>query len=191
MKQIGKQTGFTLIEVAISIIVLAIITTLAAPSMNSLLSKKYVRNAAKAFEETLRLGSAEARTRLIQTNTNQTITLCPYNEDRDNCVNTTPASQTGTQSPWRNNGWALFVDLNRNNKLDSSDTLISASTENAGERFLITFAVNPSNNRIQFGTRGPLPSSNYAPITFSGTSGTFQKRILIDFATGQTKLEQL
>jgi len=190
LKRLGKQTGFTLIEVAISIIILAIITTLAIPSMNQLLSKKYVRNAAKAFEETLRLGSAEAHTRLIQTATGETVTLCPYNDDQDDCTPTAPPALTGTQSPWRKNGWVLFVDVNKNQALDATDTLLSASTENAGEDFLISFSTNPTSNRILFGPKGPLIPVNYA-ITFSNTGNTLQQRISIDFDTGQSTREEL
>lgn len=189
-QQLDKQLGFTLIEVVISLILLSIITTIAVPSMSQLLSRKDVRNAAKAFEESLRLGSSESRTRLIQTATGQSITLCPYNTGRTSCIPPTPDAATGNNSPWRNNGWVLFVDIDKDNQLGNVDTVLNVTTEYAGEDISITFTNNPTNNRIKFGKNGPIQSSDYAPVLFSNKNNTLQQSISIDFNTGQsTRIE--
>jgi type IV fimbrial biogenesis protein FimT len=192
-----RQSGFTLIEIVISISLLVILAAVALPSISSFYSKAYVRNAAKALEEDLRLGSIEARTRIVQTNTGSPVILCPYNATQTACIATSPASPDA----WHSGGWMLFVDRNGNNDYNfnqnqpnnpsESDTLINTTAGYAGKNYSLTFENTPTDNRIVFGLNGALNPGSFEPITIADTSNTYRQQISIDSDTGQTLRKQL
>ena len=73
-----KEQGFTLIELMVTLAILAIIATLAAPSFGNLVAKKKLDTAARDFA----LVFGEARGQAISLRKNITIKLtCPLNSD--------------------------------------------------------------------------------------------------------------
>ncbi len=78
---IYKQTGLTLIEAMVSIAILAIVASLAAPSMGSILKKNQTRATAKLFYDNLRQAAYSSRARPTQT-----IIFCSLDQtNRNNC----------------------------------------------------------------------------------------------------------
>ncbi len=71
LNALAKHFGFTLIEIIISITILAIVTALAVPALGNLFSRNQTRTAALFFQDDLRQARYEARSR-----TNDTITFC-------------------------------------------------------------------------------------------------------------------
>ncbi len=188
----GRQFGFTIIEILVSITILAVLAGLALPSLSQLISRNQTRGVAKALEEDLRLGQTEARTRIIQTNTGSPVILCPYDATQTACVAISPAAPAS----WQSDGWLLFVDRNGNNDYnydssapddpDKSDTLIHSATDYTGQNYSISFLANPADNRIIFGIDGALNSSTFSPITITAIDNVIKYDISIDASTGQT-----
>ncbi len=186
-----RQYGFTIIEILISITILAVLAALAQPSLSQLFSRNQARSVAKALEEDLRLGKTEARTRVIQTSNGSPVILCPYNALQDACVAKTPAAPDS----WQSNGWLLFVDRIETTTDEedynfvtgdpvNSDTLIHSVTDYAGQNYTITFSTSPTNNRIIFGMDGALNSRAFSPITIATADGDTVHSILVDTSTG-------
>lgn len=60
------QSGFTLIELMIAVIILTILAGVAVPSLTSFFAKKNVESTGKIFEQTIRLARSEAVNRGVQ-----------------------------------------------------------------------------------------------------------------------------
>ncbi len=176
----GRQYGFTIIEILISITILAVLAGLAQPSLSQLFSRNQARSVAKALEEDLRLGKTEARTRVIQTSNGSPVILCPYNAAQDACVGIVPDAP----GSWQRNGWLLFVDRDGSSDYEQSDTLIHSVTDYAGQNYTITFLASPTNNRIIFGLDGALNSNAFSPITIATADGDTVQSIRVDTSTG-------
>lgn len=76
-----RQHGFTLVEIMVTIALLAIITSLAAPSWTQIRVRNALRAATNDFTSSLYLARAEA----VRLNTR--VTICP-SDDGANCTNT-------------------------------------------------------------------------------------------------------
>lgn len=99
--------GFTLIELMVTIAVLAILLTLAAPSFATLLRQWRLTSAAETLAGDLRL----ARSTAIRTS--RPVTLCARNGD-----------ECGAGGNWATSGWLMFSDLNDNGLLNAGEPLI-------------------------------------------------------------------
>ena len=103
--------GFTLVEMMVTIAVMAILVAIALPSSKSLIERWRVRNTTEAMRSTLFLARSEAMRRgakiVVTKNANGAggCTLAGNNED------------------W-GCGWTVFVDANKNNKLDSGEVVL-------------------------------------------------------------------
>ena len=190
-----KQSGLTLIEIMISISILAVLAVFAIPSSNQL-SKSNTLSVTKAIEEVIRLGRAEAKTRTIETAKGLWVTLCPYNNARTGC--SAAGNAAGAATSWKNNGWVLYVesDANADGNIDfigydAGDTIIISNTDYAGKQYTITFGGIPTGNRITFAANRHTDSALLSPITIATTDTTRQYRITIDANTGQTSRKQL
>jgi type IV fimbrial biogenesis protein FimT len=105
--------GFTLLELLVSVAVLGVMASLAAPQFASPLAESRVR--ATTLEFVAGLGSArtEASRRGVP------VTLCP----RSSASNTCNSSATS----W-NQGWILYADIDASGNFDASDPLLSVRT---------------------------------------------------------------
>ncbi len=100
-------SGFTLIELMVSITITSILISIATPKLNSFLAQLRVDNEISTLHRLL----FSARNAAI--NTQLPITICPLNE------------QNSCTSQWQNE-LAVFIDLNNNNTYDpiENETLI-------------------------------------------------------------------
>lgn len=99
--------GFTLIELLMTLAVLMILLAVAMPSFAGLKQ----RSAVTATHNLLLTGFATARSHAVSTG--QLVTICPV------------SGESGCRSDgvW-DEGWLVFVDSNRNGRLDAADTIV-------------------------------------------------------------------
>ncbi len=104
-----RMRGVTLIELMITVAILAVIVGLAAPTFDSIrLSSKL-----RSYRNELVAGALLARSEAIKRNS--VVKLCVMNSDGDDCQNSTD---------WEN-GWLIFHDANDDDTLDVGETLIA------------------------------------------------------------------
>lgn len=90
--------GFTIIELMVTIVILVILISVAAPSMSDLVRDQRVKTAASEVHSTLMFARSEAIKR------NQFVAVCSKNADGSGCQNS---------ADWAR-GWIVFVDADGN-----------------------------------------------------------------------------
>ena len=160
-----KTSAFTLVELLITVAVLAVLTVLALPSFRELLINQRNRAQAESFMSVMAYARSESITR------NSRITLCRSNNG---------VSCGGTWS----NGWIMFTDSGTIGALDGSDTVLRAHQFPAGSGITVTMSANFS-NFISFLSTGISAGSGggAGSITLCGT--TRAARIIEVSTTGR------
>ena len=158
------SSGFTLIELMVTVTILAIIATIAAPSIFEMLANMEAKRVRQDIMSTLSTGKVESLMR------RQDVTACLAN-DQDQCDKDSQESLL------------LFVDKDGNRKLDDiQDTLLVKYALNAkygrlhlraGNRHYIRFAGDSGTPRGFFGHIKYCPTSSYSKamyqVSFSQT----------------------
>jgi type IV fimbrial biogenesis protein FimT len=105
MKQ--RQTGFTLVELMITLAVGIIILSIGIPAFNTLMAGNRATGYANDLVGALRLARSEAVKR------GEGVTICASNAGNDAC----------SASNWQN-GWLVFTDPDNDRAITEGDTLI-------------------------------------------------------------------
>lgn len=134
--------GFTLIEILVVVSLIAILLAIAVPSFTSFISNYRATAAVNDLLQGITLARTEALKR------GRRVTLLPNLGDA--------ARTPSTTGSW-SNGWTVFVDLNSNQTLDTTDTLIYRHAD-LPPSIVVTGAGS-------FTT--PFSNANY--VTFDGT----------------------
>lgn len=134
------NSGFTLIELIVTILVASLLLAIAVPSLQGFIANSQVDSTSTEFIASLNYARAEAVHRGLS------VTICPSNANQTGC------SATAT---WKQNGWLVFVDPTASGVLPSQASLIQvvpaqptaisfSSTQNAiiysSEGFLLSAA---------------------------------------------------
>ncbi len=139
-------SGFTLIELMVSIAITSILVSIAMPSLNAYLSQLRVDNEISALHRLL----FTARNAAI--NTQLPVTICPLNEQKQCSIQ------------WQNE-IAVFIDLNNNNIYEPLNN----------ETLLRTKSAIRSTDRLQYGIgRSRIIYAPTGRTTGWGSNGTFK-----------------
>ncbi|WP_211465475.1 GspH/FimT family pseudopilin [Collimonas silvisoli] len=141
-------TGFTLLELIVTITIAAILAAIAAPSFVSFISSNRLTSQANDLVADARLARSEAGAR------GQWVVICP-STDGTSCTNTV--------TTWPQ-GRVVFVDVNRNGVLDAGEVVLKYTPALSGNT-----AVTASG----FGGVAPITFNPYGGLMPLGTSGNF------------------
>ena len=108
--QITKSRGFTLIELMITLAVVATLCTISMPSLAALLSSSHARSAQNTLVTAINLARIAAVTRQSE------VILCP-SSDLDRC----------DASLWWQHGWIVFEDLNHDGQHQPNEPIINVT----------------------------------------------------------------
>lgn len=150
------QRGFTIIELLVTVAILAILTTLVVPSMSQFVAEWRVNAAVNTFSQHLRLARTEAVKR------SRAVTLCPANAGGSACA---------TASEFAVNGWIVFVDSNGDGVINANDDeILAAQVKGGASRALpgVGSFKTTSNSKFTYKNNGLL--SGVANKTFTVTS---------------------
>lgn len=165
-----KIRAFTLIEMLVAIVLIAIILKLAIPAFTSFIQNNYSVTVATNLVTSLKYARSEAIKR------NTPITICA----------TADTDFASCGSAW-NLGWIIFSDLNGNGALDvGSDTVlrIERLTGSGANVTPSTGTTNLTFNNIGF------PNANASNVTFAisttGCKGNYARNVKISLTGGVT-----
>ena len=152
-----KHTGFTLVELMITLVLVAILATIGVPSFMSLIANNRLTTQANELVSSLNLARSEA----IKRNTRVTV-----------CRSSTGTSCGGTWS----NGWIVFVDAGTAGSVDAGDEILRVRNGVTSGMNLTAGTVNA----VQFQTLG---LSTQTDFILAVTNCTGDNKRLINVAT--------
>ena len=177
-----KQNGFTIIEILIVVVILAILMSLAAPSFIRTLRSTTVSNSINGMMADLRFARSEAVRR------GSTVIVC--RSDDPEAASPVCATSGAGSSGWAS-GWIVFLDV------AGSGTKVAADTN-------VLLKIQPANTNIEAINESPAGSTKFSfastgrlnglagvtTIVFGG-AGNFSKdlqRVLCVSMTGHVRI---
>ncbi|HEX7048559.1 MAG TPA: GspH/FimT family pseudopilin [Gammaproteobacteria bacterium] len=107
------QNGFTLLELMVTILIIAIVTTLAVPAMSDLVKNNRLTSAINDFIASTTLARSEAIKRRAP------VTVCIS----DDPLAAAPVCDTNAGGQWET-GWVVFSDTDGDAVIDAGETLL-------------------------------------------------------------------
>lgn len=150
------RRGFTLIEILVTLAIMAILVALGAPALRAFVVQRTVASQAAALADALRTARSEAIKR------NQRITIC-NTQAADAAVKTCASESLNWAS-----GWLIFVDTDGDKALDEGETLLfvqQAFSPTGG------LTVPKSKPAITFGPHGLAVANNASFAVLPNLSG--------------------
>lgn len=170
--------GFTLLEALVVLALLAVLLSLAAPSLKSLQQKHQMQSQAEQLQASLLWARSEALRR------QQRVTLCV----RESAAGAgEDCAKAGT---WAQ-GWVVFVDANDNARREATETVLQVHKALPG---FLTLQGNATVERyISYGALGRSQSTTGAfqagTLTLCGAGQAHVWRVVIN-AVGKPRLEK-
>ena len=152
----NRSNGFTLIELMITLVIVAIVLAIGVPSFQGMMRNNRIAAHTNDFLGSLNLARSEA----IKRGVGWRVVLCPAIVDSDNLDNTVCSG-----SAW-GDGWVVFVDADAN-----GDGLLNEATDNngsrdKGEQVLRVYEQLDGNDTLT----GNAPVSTYISFQFDGSA---------------------
>lgn len=170
--ELGRQSGFTLLELIITLSISAILIGLALPSMQSFLGDSQMTTTSNEFVYSLQTARSEAIKRAGP------VGLCPSAQPL--------AANPGCSATGYSSGWIVFFDADGNGQRNAADELILQSEPRSGAFTFTADAVFAQ--RVYFAEDGTsinpvgVPLSGNIGITLAGTT---EQRVVRIAANGR------
>ncbi|WP_273439199.1 GspH/FimT family pseudopilin [Sedimenticola selenatireducens] len=155
--------GFSLIELMITLVVAAIVLTLAVPSLSDVVTRNRVTAEINSLIATLNEGRSEAIKR------GRTVSLC---------------GDTACGGTW-SNGWILFEDTDNDGTLDAGETPIKISNGFTSGSDTLTYTA--TNTYVQFKSDGFALQTGTFKLCESGGAAKYARAAYIS-PTGRVRL---
>jgi type IV fimbrial biogenesis protein FimT len=173
-----RNRGFTLLEALVVLALLAVLMSLAAPSLQGLRHKHQMQSQAEQLQSSLMLARTEALRR------QQRVTLCV----RESAA--AAGQDCATAGTWAQ-GWVLFVDGNNNARREATETVLQVQAALPG---WMTLQGNATVDQyISYGPQGRSQSTTGAfqagTVTLCGAGQAHVWRVVIN-AVGKPRLEK-
>lgn len=142
--------GFTLIELMVVVVIIGIVSAIAVPSYQSMVSRNRVSTAVTSLHGALLLARSEALKR------GSPVTICRS----ETTTAVTPSCSTSNSLPLSNTGWAdgwiIFVDVNNNGKYNPGNAPpdVLVTVQNRLSRDIEDISIIP-NGSLKFITFNP------------------------------------
>src|SRR5690606_35916313 len=159
------QRGFTIIELMITLVILAVMVSLAGPSFTKLIRDSRVRTASNSLMAGFNTARAEAIRR------GNSVSICAVNDPTD----ALPACN-GAANGW-GTGWVIFMDGDDDGAIDSGEVY------RVGDPMSGVAVVGPAGGLVAFDSRGQ-PTIGTGSYVFDATScDSGDKRITVELGT--------
>ena len=177
------QTGLTLVELVVTLTVVAILASVAAPSLSSMLSGNRLTAINNQLVSTLNYMRGESVKRVYN------VVMCVRNSDGSGC--------TASSGDNYENGWIVFVDCNANSTPDTASNQCDSNgdgTVDAPELILADTKPNLASDITITGSSGLEQKVSYRPngnVSKSGSlilnlNGSAQYKITLAANTGRS-----
>jgi type IV fimbrial biogenesis protein FimT len=164
----NRARGVTLIELLITIAILAILVRIAAPSFFSAIQSSYMTSSVNSFMADMRFARSEAIRR------GGHVVMCRSNlpESTQACDGT-----SGASDGWIT-GWIIFHDLNNNGARNSGEPILRVQSALKSIDSIVDGATNPK-YKFPFDATGRLPVGNAATLQFGGSNFPNEKQRIV------------
>lgn len=160
-----KNSGFTLLELVVSVVVVGILTALAVPTFTSFIQNNRIQTLKQDFVSMLTLARSEAIKR------GSPVSLC--------AASSTALTACGAATDWAN-GWILFTDPNSNGTIGSTANIIRVQNS-----FIDRGAITTNQSRITYNSIGSISAGNSTyTISATGCKGANSARTITIAPTG-------
>lgn len=165
--KIGQQTGFTALELIVTMTIVAILLATGIPAFKNYSWNLRMKTAMDMLQADLNL----ARGRAISHNTRTVI--CPASTS-DDCSG---------QTAWQD-GWIVFADLNADRSKQKGEPLL----KRAGAVAMLNISSSSSRSNLRFYPNGSAPGSN-ASILFCDSRGATEAGTITVSNSGRIRLQ--
>jgi len=165
-----KNSGFTLLELILTLTLISVVTAFAIPSMTAFTKNDRLVTNINSMVGHLAYARSEAVKR------SQQVSVCVSN-------NTDTPNPSCTGGGWED-GWIVYIDADANNSFDANEEVIKAHGPFAGNN-----AVTPNNvgTQVIYDNRGYLASNTGSLLLCDERSGPHGKTINIS-TTGRVRM---
>jgi len=166
-----KNSGFTLLELILTLTLISVVTAFAIPSMTAFTKNDRLVTNINSMVGHLAYARSEAVKR------SQQVSVCVSN-------NTDTPNPSCTGGGWED-GWIVYIDADANNSFDANEEVIKAHGPFAGNN-----AVTPNNvgTQVIYDNRGYLASNTGSLLLCDERNGPHGKTINIS-TTGRVRME--
>ena len=169
----NKSTGFTLIDLLVTVAIASIVLTLGVPAFQTIIHNNRMVTETNGLVSALNLARSEAIKRGVR------VTVCKVrNQNLNNCTRNASIN-------WEN-GWLVFADLNSNGRYNGGEPIIQGYEALTGGNTLRTG--NSYKNFVSYLPSGRVNNSD--TFRLCDDRGTSKGRSIVINAVGRVRVQE-